>query len=43
MLTFNVLFKIHGKKKHITYLKSQIFLFFSEALSMLNQITNKNT
>ena len=30
-------------KKHIIYLKSQILLFFSEALSMWNKITNKNT
>ena len=30
-------------KKHIIYLKPQIFIFFSEALSMCNQITNKNT
>ena len=31
------------KKTHIIYLKPQIFLFFSEALSMGNQISNENT
>ena len=31
------------RQKHIVYLKAQIFLFFSEDLSMWNQITNKNT
>ena len=31
------------EKNHIISLKSQIFLFFSEASSMRNQITNKNT
>ena len=31
MPTFNVLFKIYGQKKPIIYLKSEIFLFFSEA------------
>ena len=34
------------KKTHIThiiYLKAQVFLYFSEALSMYNQITNENT
>ena len=31
------------KKTHIICLKSQIFLFFSEALSMRKQISNKNT
>ena len=31
------------KKTHIIYLKPQIFIFFSEALSMCNQITNENT
>ena len=33
------------KKTHIThiiYLKPQIFIFFSKALSMYNQITNEN-
>ena len=34
MPTFNVLFKIYGRKKNIIYLRSQIFFFFSEALSM---------
>ena len=29
-------------KKHTIYLKPQIFIFFSEALSMCNQITNEN-
>ena len=41
MPTFNVLLKY--VKKCIIYLKVQIFLFFSEALSISNQITNKNT
>ena len=42
MPTFNVSRKIFvWRKKHIIYLKAQIFL--SEALSMWNQITNKNT
>ena len=31
------------KNTHIIDLKSQIFLFFLETLSMWNQITNKNT
>ena len=31
------------KNTHIIYLKSKIFLFFSGALSMWNQIANKNT
>ena len=29
-------------KAHIIYLKAQIFLFFSEILSIRNQITCKN-
>ena len=29
-------------KKHMIYLKAQIFLFFSEAVSMWNQSANKN-
>ena len=32
MPTSNVLLEIYGQKTHITYLKVQIFLFFSEAL-----------
>ena len=34
MPTLNVQLEIYGLKKHIIYLKSQIFLSFSEALSM---------
>ena len=35
---------IYMNKKHAhNLLKLQIFLFFSEALSMCNQITNENT
>ena len=30
------------KKKHIVYLRSQIFLFFSEALSQTIQITQQH-
>ena len=41
ILTFNLLYK-YIVKKNIIYLKVKIFLFFSEALSMWNQITNKN-
>ena len=36
MSTFNVL----KHKKHMIYLKAQIFICFFEALSMWNQITN---
>ena len=32
--TFNVLRKKYVEKKHMIYLKAQIFLFFLEALSM---------
>ena len=42
MPTFNALLK-YMVKKSIIYLKVQIFLFFSESLSMWNQIPNKNT
>ena len=35
-------FKYMNKKTH-NLLKPQIFLFFSEASSMRNQITNENT
>ena len=35
-------FKYMDQKTH-NILKAQIFLFFSEALSMFNQITNENT
>ena len=34
---------IYMNKKTHNLLKPQIFLFFSEASSMCNQITNKNT
>ena len=39
-----MLLEIYGveRKKNIS-LKVQIFFFFSEVLSMWNQITNKNT
>ena len=43
MLTLNVWREVYKQKKHIIYLKAQIFLFFSEALLMWHQITNKNT
>ena len=44
MPTLNVWLEIYGQKNtHIIYLKSEIFLFFSEVLSMWNKITNKNT
>ena len=43
MPTLNVWLEIYGQKTHMIYLKAQIFLFFSEALSMWNQIANKNT
>ena len=42
MPTLNVWLEVYGQK-NIIYLKPQIFLFFSEALSMWNQITNENT
>ena len=35
--------KYMAKKIRIIYLKPQIFVFCSEALSMWNQITNENT
>ena len=31
MRTLNVSLEIYGQKKHIIFLKAQIFLFFSEA------------
>ena len=34
MPTFNILFIIYGERKQIICLKSQVFLFFSEALLM---------
>ena len=38
------IYALNCDKKHTEFLKiTQIFLFFSEALSMCNQITNKNT
>ena len=42
MPTLIVCTKIYGQNKHTIYLKAQIFIFFSEALSMWKQITNKN-
>ena len=42
MPTLNVWLEIYGKKTCIIYLKLQIFLFFSEPLSMSNQIAHKN-
>ena len=41
MPSFNVLLEIYGEKKHMIYLKAQIFFSFSEALSMWNPIANK--
>ena len=43
MPTLNVRVQIYMNKKTQNLLKLQIFLFFSEALSMYNKITNKNT
>ena len=44
MLTSNAWIKICMNKKNTqNSSKPQIFLFFSEALSMCNQITNENT
>ena len=39
----NICICIHGQKTHIGNLKVQIPIFFSEALSKWNKITNKNT
>ena len=43
MPTLNVWLQIYMNKKTQNLLKLQIFLFFSEALSMYNKITNENT
>ena len=44
MPTLNACFEIYMNKKSTQNLfKLQIFLFFSEALSMYNKITNENT
>ena len=43
MPTLNVCVQIYINKKTQNLLKLQIFLFFSEALSMYNKITNENT
>ena len=44
MTTFNVYVQIHMNKKNTQNLsKLQIFLFFSEALSMYNKIISENT
>ena len=43
MPTLNGWLQIYMNKKTQNLLKWQIFLFFSEALLMCNQITNKNT
>ena len=42
MPIFYVLLK-YMIKKHMIYVKVPIFLFYSEVLSMWNQITNKNS
>ena len=43
MPTLNVCVQIYINKKTQNLLKLQIFLFFSEALSMYNKFTNENT
>ena len=43
MPTLKEWLQIYGLKNTHNLLKPQIFLFFSEALSMCNQITNENT
>ena len=44
MPTLNVCVQIYmNKKNRQNLLKVQIFLFFSEALSMYDKITNENT
>ena len=43
MSTLNVCVEIYMKKKKKKLFKLQIFLFFSEALSIYNKITNENT
>ena len=44
MPTLNVQLQIYMNKKNTqNLLKLQIFLFFSEALSICNKITNENT
>ena len=44
MPSLNVCVQIYVNKKNTTknLLKLQIFIFFSEALSMYNEITNEN-
>ena len=43
MLTLNVWLQIYGLKNTNNLLKAEAFLFFSEALSMCNEIRNENT
>ena len=43
MPTLNVWLQIDMNQKTQNLLKLQIFLFFSEALSLFNKITNENT
>ena len=43
MPILNVCVQIYLKKKTQNLLKVQIFLFFSEALSMYNKVKNENT
>ena len=44
MRTLNVCVQIYMNEKYTQGLfKLQVFLFFSEALSMYNKITNENT
>ena len=43
MPTLNVCAEIYMNKKTQNLFKLQIFLFFSEVLSMYNNITNENT
>ena len=41
MATCNVSLKIYGKKKQMIYLKAKMFLFFSEALSMIKLLKKR--
>ena len=43
MPTLNVCVEIYMNKKKKSLFKLQIFLFFSEAVSMYNKITDENT
>ena len=43
MPILHVWLQIYGLKNTQNLLKAQIYFFFSEALSICNQITNKNT